>query len=497
MIKKYLNCLKESFFSVIPIAIIVLIISIFIKIQPNDIYSFAISSFLLVIGISLFTFGADLSMVTIGEKIGDKLIQSRKLWYVLIVGLLIGIAITVAEPDLMVLAKQVTTIPNFLFIILVSLGVGIFLMIAIFRIIKNIPLNLILFISYFIIFILLIFCPNNFINIAFDSGGVTTGPMSVPFIVALGFGLTKLRNDKDAKSDTFGIIGLGSTGPIIIVLALSFFFKTDGVYNIERFYNNTPISNQFFNSFKDNILDVVGALLPILLIFVAFQLVKKIVNKIELKKVIFGLFCTFLGLTIFLTGVNVGFIKMGFSLGNIISGSNFQYLLLPLGMILGYIIILVEPAVKVLNDQISHLTQGSISKKMVNFCLSSGVCLGTGISILKIFYDIPFVYVIVPCYVIAVLLSFISPKIFTAIAFDSGGAASGPLTSSFLLPICIGACIALKRDILTNAFGIVALISVFPLITVQILGIIYQYHLNKKDSVNSLNEEIVDFAWEV
>ena len=496
MIKKYLSSLKDAFFSVIPLVLIISLVSYLIHVPILNIYSFLISSFLLIIGISLFTFGAELSMVVIGEKIGDKLIQSKGLWFILLVALFIGIAVTLAEPDLMVLSNQLTSMPNLLIIILVALGVGIFLMIAVFRIIKGLSFRTILIVSYGIIGIMLIFCPSNFITIAFDASGVTTGPMSVPFIVALGYGLTKLRSDQNAKSDTFGIIGLCSIGPIIMILLLSLFFKTDSVYDVSPFYSNNLMLFEYFDSFCQNIREVAIALIPILLIFTIFEFITNMLKNQELKKVILGILASFAGLSIFLTGVNVGFIKMGFSLGNIITMSSNKYLLIPLGMLLGYIIVMVEPAVKVLNEQISDLTGGSISKKMVSLSLSVGVCLAIGLSLLRVFFNIPFVYFIVPGYIITIFLSFKTPKIFTAIAFDSGGAASGPLTTSFLLPICIGACIALDGDILSNAFGVVALVSMTPLITVQLLGIIYQYKLNKSSPRYNLDESIIDYVWE-
>ena len=496
MLRKLYDDFKESVSSVIPITLLVLVISFFIGISSENIISFAISSVLLILGITLFTFGADLSMVIIGDRIGDVLIRSRKLHYILFSALLIGFVITIAEPDLMVLASQLTSIPNLLIITLISFGVGLFLMIAFYRIIKGIPINMIIFISYLIILLLICFTPSSFLAISFDAGGVTTGPMGVPLLVAMGYGFTKLRSDKKARNDTFGLVGLASIGPIIFILILGLVFNVDSVYDTSVFTTNGSIIFQYLDAFYHSFIEIIIALTPILFVFLIFELFNNTLSDYDMRKVILGLIASLLGLTFFLTGANVGYMKIGYMLGSLFVEKELGFYLIILGMAIGYLIVKAEPAVKVLVEQISDLTEGSISKNVVNTCLSVGTCLAVFISLIRVFKGISILYFIVPGYIIALILAFITPDIFTAVAFDSGGAASGPLTSSFLLPICIGACMMVGGNILTDAFGILGMVSLSPLIVIQGLGVIYKVKMKKHHlrMVKGLDEEIIEYG---
>ncbi len=495
MFKKLYNDFKESIYSVLPITLLVLVISFFIGVEEESILSFFISALLLVIGISLFTFGANLSMVIIGERIGEVLVKSRKLFLILLCGLLIGFVITIAEPDLMVLASQITSIPNILIIGLVSLGVGIFLMIALFRIIKGISINKILFISYGIVLLLLCFTPSLFVPLSFDAGGVTTGPMSVPFIVALGYGFTKLKRDKKGQSDTFGLVGLASIGPIIVILILGLIFNIDSVYDTSAFYSSGTLINELLSGFWNNFVEIVIALTPILFVFIIFELFNDTLSNYEMRRVVLGLICALLGLSVFLTGVEVGFIKMGYLIGSLFAKKNMAFWLTIIGTVIGFLIVKAEPAVKVLVNQVSDLTEGSISKRIINTCLSVGVCIAVCISLMRVFTGVSILYFVVPGYIIALILAYLTPDMFTAIAFDSGGAVSGPLTSSFLLPICIGACMVLDGNILTDAFGIIGLVSLSPLIMIQLLGLVYQIKTrnHKLKIVKDFSEGIIEY----
>lgn len=499
MLKKLCGDFKDSIYSVIPITLLVLVISFFLGISSENIFSFLFSAILLIIGIGLFTFGADLSMTIIGDRIGSILIKSRKLILILLSGLLIGFVVTIAEPDLMVLASQITSIPNMLIILLVSLGVGAFLMISLWRIIKGISINKILFIGYGIVLILLYFTPSSFMALSFDAGGVTTGPMSVPFLLALGYGFTSMQSDKKGRNDTFGLVGLSSIGPIIIILVLGLIFNIDSGYDTSVFFKEESIITQYLLGFWDSFIKIIIALVPILFVFLIFELFNDTLSNYEMKKVVLGLISILLGLTIFMTGVEVGFMKMGYTIGNILAQREMAFLLTIVGTVIGFLIVKAEPAVKVLVNQISDLTEGSISKKVVNLCLSTGVCVAVAISIMRVFTGVSILYFVIPGYVIALLLASVTPDMFTAIAFDSGGAASGPLTSSFLLPICIGACIVTDGNILTDAFGIVGLVSLSPLIMIQVLGLVYKVKTKnyKKRMVKDLNEEIIDYNYEV
>lgn len=486
--------LIDSIYSVMPITCLALVFGVLLHMSFNTMLFFIVSSILLIIGITLFTSGADISMIPIGENMGKTLVTSGKKWLVLLMSFIIGIVITIAEPDLTVLASQLTSIPNIVIILSVGIGVGLFLLIAVFRIFKNISFSKIFVFSLIIIFSLLCFVPKKFIPVAFDSGGVTTGPMGVPLIVAFGCGLTIMMSRKN-KDDSFGLCGICSLGPILMVLILGLVFKTDSSYDMDIFLESGSLLSNLISNFLHCLKNVAISLLPIIVLFSGMQLIKKNISKVEVTRIIVGIIITFFGLTIFLTGVNLGYLKMGYYLGSAFIDSSVKYLLIPFGMVLGFIIINAEPAVKVLNKQISDLTGGSISGSVVNVCLSVSVCLAIGLSILKIFFSIPIIYILLPGYVITALLTFKSSKIFTAIAIDSGGAVSGPLTTSFLLPICIGACVSLGGNIYEDAFGVVALVSMMPLITIQLLGIYYNYKINKKYSEN-FDETIIDYRWE-
>ena len=495
MKNKLVENLIDAFKSVMPIAIFVMFISFLIHIPNHIIRSFAFSSVFLIFGMTLFTTGADISMVSIGESIGNSLVRKGNRFLILIVSFILGVVITIAEPDLLVLASELTSIPNYLIIAMVALGVGLFLLIGVFRILRKMSYRLIVTITLITIMLLLYFTSGEFVSIAFDGGGVTTGSMGVPLIVAFGYGITKIRSDANAKGDSFGLCGLASLGPIVIILFLGLFFKTDSYFDTSTFISNNGILENFIQCFFSSLKEVSVSLIPVLMVFGISLLFGNKVSKIKLIRIIVGLVLSLLGLTLFLTGVSVGFLQTGYLIGNIFASDVHKYLLIPVGMVMGYIIIQAEPAVKILNKQISSLTEGSISEGMINLCLSIGVCIAIGLSLVRVFFNIPMIYIIVPGYFLAGVLMYFAPRMFTTIAFDSGGAASGAMTTSFLLPICIGACEVLGGDILSYAFGVGSLVSLTPIITIQALGILYERKLKVKES-NTFNEEIIDYNWE-
>lgn len=495
MIDNFIKSFKETTITIIPICLFVTIIAILFGLDAEIIGSFITSSILLIIGISLFTFGADLSMMLIGEKLGSKLIENKSIFLIMIITLLLGIAITVAEPDLKVLATQITSIPSNLLISAVGIGVGIFLSIAAMKILFKWNLRTILIISYTIIFASLFFMPQDFIPMAFDLSGVTTGPISVPFILALGIGFTAKRTDKAAKDDTFGLIALCSVGPIITVLLLGLLFSGTGSYDTSIFYDNAPLVVQYVDKFFECAKDIFISISPIILVFIIFKLIsKKSFTRKQTKKIILGFIITLIGLTLFLTGVNVGFMKTGYLLGESFINSDYSKLIIPFGMIIGFLVVLVEPAVKILNSEIEELTEGSISKNIMQVSLSIGVAIAIALALLRVFTGMSILYILVPGYILAIVLSFLTPKIFTSIAFDSGGSVSGPLTATFILPFVIGACYALGGNIITDAFGLVALIAMSPLITIQAFGVVFKIK-TKQEIYKDIDEEIIEYDW--
>ena len=474
----------ESLSAVLPITGIVLLISIFLV--PLDLGSFVIflvGAIMLIFGMGFFQLGAEIAMTPLGEGIGVQIFKTKKLWMVLFVCFLIGVIITVSEPDLQVLAEQVPSIPNMTLILTVAVGVGIFLALAIIRIRYKISLSGLLIVLYAILIIASFFVPEDFLAIAFDSGGVTTGPMTVPFIIALGVGLASSKVDKNASSDSFGLVAISSVGPILAVLILGCFFKPEEVdYSLAGTSSadtTRDVVRMFVENLPEYIKEVLIALLPIAAVFVIFQFLTRRYQKRQIKRIAIGLIYTYVGLVLFLCGVNVGFAPIGAFLGSELASVSFKWVLVPIGMLIGYYIVKAEPAIQVLNQQVNSVTNGAISVKMMNRCMSIGVAVSVGLAMLRVLVGIPIQWIILPGYVIALVLSRFVPKIFVGIAFDSGGVASGPMTSTFLLPLSIGVCQAIGGNLMTDALGVVALVALTPLIAIQLMGILYNYKSSK------------------
>lgn len=470
------SSLKESLTSVLPIAIIVLILSVTcVSLAAGVLVLFLFGTIMLILGISFFTVGSTISMEPLGDGIGKSLNKNKKIFIPLIICLVLGFLITVSEPDLQVLATQVPTIPNPLLISCVGLGVGVFLSITLIRNKKRIPLRLLLVIFYVLIIAISFFAPKQFIATAFDSGGVTTGPITVPFIMAMGAGLAASKNGKHTGEQSFGLVALCSIGPILSVLLLSIFYKPTPqtlVYEVAEISTSTEAFKQFATAFPSYAKEVAVAFIPIVVLFVIFQLVTKRYHIHAIFKMTVGFTYTYIGLVLFLTGANIGFVPAGRLIGAQIAIGSFKYLLIPIGMLMGYFVVSAEPAVHSLKRQVNEITSGAISQQSVAISLSVGVAFSVGISMLRVLTGIPIMPFLIVGYAISLIISFFVPNIYTGIAFDSGGVASGPMTSTFMLPFAMGACEAIGGNVMTDAFGIVAMIAMAPLITIQILGLI-------------------------
>ena len=484
--KNLLEKLKESLGAVLPIIGIVLVLCFSIAPIPNSVLmTFVVGAVLLIIGMMFFTLGAEMAMTPMGERIGTKLTNTRKISVVIVLCFILGFIITISEPDLQVLAEQVPSIPNYTLIIAVATGVGIFLVAAVLRMLFGIPLAYMLLILYPIIFILASIVPQDFLTVAFDSGGVTTGPMTVPFIMALGIGFSAVRSDKHAENDSFGLVALCSVGPILAVLLLGLLYHPGESGYEQTMIVKTDNSVEMWQLFQEGLpyymKEMLISLLPIILFFFIFQIVSLHLHKKTLVKIIIGIIYTYIGLVLFLTGVNVGFMPAGNYLGQVIAGLSYPWIIVPIGMLIGYFIVKAEPAVYVLTEQVEELTSGAISAKAMGMSLSIGVALSLGLAMVRVLTGISILWFLLPGYAVALGLTFFVPKIFTAIAFDSGGVASGPMTATFLLPFSMGACEALSGNVVTDAFGVVAMVAMTPLITIQILGLIYQIQEQMKE----------------
>ena len=467
---------RESMAAVLPITAIVFLLSITIApLAPGTLVLFLFGAILLVGGMGLFTLGVEMSMTPMGEGMGGVLSQSRRTLVPVLVYFLLGVLSTVAEPDLQVLAEQVPSIDNLVLILTVAVGVGFFLVVATQRVKLGIPLRRLLLIFYLLVFALAAFAPGNFIPVSFDSGGVTTGPITVPFIMALGLGVASSRSDKNSASDSFGLVSLCSIGPILSVLLLGILYRPEEATSsqtlIPQVDTTAQAAHYFWEALPDYFGEVALALLPIAGIFLVFQVISRWFKGNQLLRVGAGLIYTYLGLVLFLCGVNVGFMPAGQFIGATVASGAQKWLLVPIGMLIGYYIVKAEPAVAVLTRQVEEVSNGAISHKAMGIALSVGVCVSVGLAMVRVLTGLNIFWLLVPGYAIALGLSFFVPSIFTGIAFDSGGVASGPMTATFLLPFAQGACQAVGGNMMTDAFGIVAMVAMTPLVTIQIMGL--------------------------
>ena len=475
--------IRESLVSVLPIIAIVTVLCLFlVPMQPNLLLTFLIGALMIVVGLGLFSLGAERSMTIIGNKIGTALTKIGKLPVILLVAFALGVAVTVAEPDLQVLADTVPNIDKTVLLLAVGIGVGLFMVVCMLRILYGINLRWVLLGCYVVIFALAAFTDRDFLCIAFDSGGVTTGPMTVPFILALGVGISHVRSDRQAEADSFGLVSLCSIGPILSVLLLGFFSEdSGGTAEITRvsFDSTTGIGTAFVQALPVYMKEMAMAMLPIVAIFVLFQLFVFRMNTRSFGKIFVGILYTYIGLVLFLTGVNVGFSSLGAELGAALVENGKEWLLIPLAAVLGWFIISAEPAVAVLEKQIEEVSAGTIPGKAIKLSLSIAIALAMALAMLRVVTGISILWFLVPGYAIALGLSFFVPNIYTAIAFDSGGVASGPMTATFMLQFMVGVSIALGGNVLTDAFGIVAMVAMMPLLSIQVVGFYYQLKARK------------------
>ena len=476
--KELWSKIKEALISALPITAIVYLVSLlpWFNFSGAELITFTVGAVLLVLGIGLFNLGADIAMTPMGTHVGAGLSRQRKLGLLLGVCFILGMLITIAEPDLQVLANQVRTVMNgTLLIYAVGIGVGSFLVVAILRIVFRQSLSNILMLFYMLLFAMaLLLAVNDNLNLlpmAFDSGGVTTGPITVPFIMALGVGISSVLGDRHSQENSFGLVALCSIGPILAVLVLGMFARDNLTYVVPDYAVSRDILGSFLYTAVHTAKEVAVALGLIVIFFLVCQFAFLRLPKRRLLKIAVGVLFTYIGLVMFLTGVNVGFMPIGYKLGYAMGQGN-RMLLVLLGLIMGVLVVLAEPAIHVLNGQVEEITGGSITRRS----MVAGLCIGVGasiaLSVIRIIFDFSIVYYIIPGYFISLALSLFVPPMYTAVAFDSGGVASGPMTSGFILPFAIGVCVSIQGEgaVLRDAFGVVALVAMTPLITIQLLG---------------------------
>ena len=494
--EKLLEKLEETLKAVLPVLAIVLVLCFTIApLEPGILLAFLLGAVLLIVGMMFFTLGAEMSMTPIGENVGTSMTQTRKLPVMVFLTFLLGFIVTISEPDLQVLAEQVPSVPNLTLVLSVAFGVGVFLVASLLRMLYRISLAHMLLVLYGIVFALAFFAPGDYIAVAFDAGGVTTGPMTVPFIMAFGIGISAIRSDERAEDDSFGLVALSSVGPILSVLVLSLLYRPESTgyvpEQMPEIRDSVELWGLFGREFPEYIKEIGVSLLPIVLFFLVFQLVFRRLQKRMLIRIAVGMVYTFAGLVLFLTGVNAGFMPAGNYLGQVLADVPYKWVIVPVGMIIGYFIVRAEPAVFVLTRQVEDITSGTISAGAMSLSLSIGVAVSIGLAMVRVLTGISVFWFVLPGYGAALLLSFFVPKIFTAIAFDSGGVASGPMTATFLLPFAIGACISTGGDIVTDAFGVVAMVAMTPLITIQVMGLVFGLRSRYLERVEAQKAESV------
>ena len=470
--------IKEALLSALPITAIVYLLALtpLVDFTAVELITFSVGAVMLILGIGLFSLGADLAMTPMGAHVGSGLSRQKKLMLLLGVCFVLGMLITIAEPDLQVLANQVSAVMNgTVLIYAVGIGVGAFLVVAILKIVFQRSLSQILMLFYMLLFALALMLVVNgndpLLPMAFDSGGVTTGPITVPFIMALGVGISSVLGDRRSKENSFGLVALCSVGPILAVLMLGIFSRNDLTYAVPDYSVSADILGAFLHTAEHTCKEVALALGLIVVFFLICQFLFLKLSRRQLLKIAVGVIYTYLGLVIFLTGVNVGFMPIGYKLGYTLAQGNETFLVV-FGLVMGVLTVLAEPAIHVLNSQVEEVTGGLVSKKSMMTGLCIGVGASIGLSMIRIVFDFSIVYYVIPGYFLSLALSLFVPPVYSAIAFDSGGVASGPMTSGFILPFAVGACVSMQGAdaVLRDGFGVVALVAMTPLITIQLLG---------------------------
>lgn len=503
--KKYLKDFgekfKESALSIVPFfLIIILLYFVFLPFNFWGFFAIIVATLLMMVGMALFNVGVDMSTMKMGGYVGSHLSKSRKLTFMCILSFLLGFIVTIAEPDLMVLAEQVPGISSkWIILITVSLGTGIFLLLSTLRTIFRWSISTMLMISYALALVLCVFSPVSFLSLAYDTMGVTTGAVSVPFIMSFGLGICAVRGGKSNQEDGFGLIALASIGPVIAILIVSMFIG-GGASSDSSVAQMVATGSDLIASLSSGLLsyikEVFIVIIPVFAFFLIYNFRYLKLPKNNLIRIFIGLMYTYIGLVIFLTGVSVGYLSTAQILGGTIANGNTKWLLIPISLIIGFCMVFAEPAVHVLNKQVEDITGGIISKKSMLIGLSIGVAIAMFVVVARALFVIDFMWVCAPLSIIMIVLSIFTPDLFEGIAFDSGGVAAGSLSASFVLPFVVGVCNSLGLDSMLFAFGSIAIVAMIPTIVIQIMGIKYKVITDKKKKANKKvhsNITIIEF----
>lgn len=493
MKKLLIEKFKDSFKATLPLTVVIVIVLVFFQVETTTIFTFLFGALMLMIGLSLFSIGVESSMMNLARDIGTFIVKKKNLVFFIMVAFLLGFLITIAEPSVLVLGKQFkSTVPLTIMVLTIAFGSALFAVISLLRIVLKVPLKYLILIIFGTLFLVAYFIPIDFFPVAFDAGGFSTGPMAVPFLLALGFGIVSTQANS-TNEDSFGLLGITSIGPIFAVLILGLFYKNP------TFTADVAGSNEIALILLDNMINVSFAIVPFIIFFIVFQISAFKYPKAHVKAIFIGFVLIYIGLVIFLSGAALGFMKIGPFLGEKVASMEKDWYLILFGALFSMVIVVAEPSVIVLVEQVEEVTDGVISKKIMLPTIVIGVTTMIALAMSRIVFKISIVWFILPIYVIVIVLSFFVPKMFTGIALDSGAAVSGALASTFLIPFAIGAGNYLYNGlpnqtslILQNAFGVMAFLVMAPLLTIQILGLIYKYRTKIKEAPKE-KDEFIEF----
>ncbi len=476
---------KEVLFAILPITVIVLVLNYtIVPLEATLIFRFVLGALLIVLGLSIFLLGVDIGIIPIGNLMGSALSKTNNIWIVALSGLILGFFISIAEPDLHIIAGQIEFVTLGLvsklnIILIVSLGIGVMFTVGLTRIVNNIPLHKVLIPLYAVILVLALFTSPEFLAISFDASGATTGALTVPFMLALATGISALKKDsQDSEKDSFGLVALASVGAIITVMIMSIVSKTDKISGTMEYHiaTSSSIIEPFIQKLPTIAIEAFFVLLPLLIIFLVFNILFFKMDRRPLRKILKGLLYTFIGLILFLIGVNAGFMDVGRIIGVNVASSGNLSLIIIIGFVLGLVTVLAEPAVHVLTHQIEDITSGYVKRPIVISALCIGVGFAVALSMLRIIIpEIQLWHYLLPGYIIAIGMVFVVPPLFVGMAFDSGGVASGPMTVTFILAFAQGVAEFVKTaDVLVDGFGMIAMVALTPVIALQIVGYIFK-----------------------
>ncbi len=480
MLPTFTEKIKESAVSVIPVMAIVALLHFTITpLNPGQLPQFILGGVLLILGLAVFLIGADLGMVAFGQKAGSALTHRRSLLLILAAAFAIGFAITIAEPDVQVLARQVSlvnpSIDRQSLLLMIAVGVGGFLVLGVVKTLLVLPLRWLLIGFYLLVFLACSFVDSTFVGVAFDAGGATTGPITVPFIIAMGIGVASAAKKKAGDDSSFGWVGLASIGPIAAVAFMGMITPaSESAHSVAPAAEASQgLIERFVHVLPEVSADILLALLPIFVIFLIFQIVLLRLPGRQVRRMISGCIYSFIGLVLFMTGVTGGFSPAGQSLGMAL-GAFGGWGLIPVGLILGAVVVCAEPAVWVLTAQVEEVSGGHIRRPIMLAALSVSIAGAVALGMIRVVTGMSIWYMLIPGYALALGLTFFCPRLFTAIAFDSGGVASGPMSATFVLSLALGSSMAVGGNPATDAFGMISMIAMAPLITIQLLGLIFR-----------------------